>query len=333
MIDSKSMGNAQNGDNSKCKYFEMVQTIVCGQRESNEIATINNLMVLFTASFPPVRLSIALMLFATTFVSYIVRVNLSISILGMVRIENQTEDVKYDLPDVSWAIENRAHCTAILKSWVIALHSISVRSTIQLVKFATKSCVERILLWFDGNSIDWRIVESIAGTSNRCWYEPWIECDRYSFRSVGSWTVIILGGFCCAILSWRFFRKFDGSSIVDANKLIWMLFFDSFSGNFGARPPNLHSKMGSHTGNGKIHMHFNRWHSRNRADMAIRCISNDTLGMGVRLLHTCHYSFTHHNLMVLHCIQFTSRTSAHHRTWTQIYWSIKRKHCFAITCM
>lgn len=68
----------------------------------------NNCIDGFTASFPPVRLGIALMLFATTFVSYIVRVNLSISILGMVRtqqIENQTEDVKYDLPDVSLASE------------------------------------------------------------------------------------------------------------------------------------------------------------------------------------------------------------------------------------
>ncbi|XP_055312815.1 sialin-like isoform X2 [Sitodiplosis mosellana] len=52
--------------------------------------------------FPPTRLTIALMLFATTFVGYIIRVNLSISILGMVRtqqIVNQTENQKYDLPD------------------------------------------------------------------------------------------------------------------------------------------------------------------------------------------------------------------------------------------
>lgn len=54
--------------------------------------------------FPPTRFSIALMLFITTFVGYIIRVNLSISILGMVRtqqIDNQTENQKYDLPDVS----------------------------------------------------------------------------------------------------------------------------------------------------------------------------------------------------------------------------------------
>lgn len=58
------------------------------------------------ASFPPTRLWIALMLFATTFVMYIIRVNLSISILGMVRTHKQTENetIKFDLQDVS-AIE------------------------------------------------------------------------------------------------------------------------------------------------------------------------------------------------------------------------------------
>lgn len=55
------------------------------------------------ASFPPTRLWIALMLFATTFVMYIIRVNLSVSILGMVRTHKQTENetIKFDLPDVS----------------------------------------------------------------------------------------------------------------------------------------------------------------------------------------------------------------------------------------
>lgn len=56
------------------------------------------------ASFPPTRLWIALMLFATTFVMYIIRVNLSVSILGMVRTHKQTENetIKFDLPDVSF---------------------------------------------------------------------------------------------------------------------------------------------------------------------------------------------------------------------------------------
>lgn len=44
-----------------------------------------------------------MMLFATTFVGYIIRVNLSVSILGMVRAQQQTENetIKFDLPDVS----------------------------------------------------------------------------------------------------------------------------------------------------------------------------------------------------------------------------------------
>lgn len=55
------------------------------------------------ASLPPTRLWIAFMIFATTFVMYIIRVNLSVSILGMVRTHEQTENetIKFDLPDVS----------------------------------------------------------------------------------------------------------------------------------------------------------------------------------------------------------------------------------------
>lgn len=46
-----------------------------------------------------------MMIFATTFVMYIIRVNLSISILGMVRTHKQTENetIKFDLPDVSYS--------------------------------------------------------------------------------------------------------------------------------------------------------------------------------------------------------------------------------------
>lgn len=59
-----------------------------------------------SASFPPTRFGIAMMLFATTFVGYIIRVNLSVSILGMVRAQQQTENetMKFDLPDVSAAV-------------------------------------------------------------------------------------------------------------------------------------------------------------------------------------------------------------------------------------
>ncbi|XP_031630275.1 sialin-like [Contarinia nasturtii] len=68
------------------------------------------------STFPPTRLSIAFMLFATSFVGYVVRVNLSIIIIGMVRtqpIENQTElqNIKYDMPDYgpryNWTISQQ----------------------------------------------------------------------------------------------------------------------------------------------------------------------------------------------------------------------------------
>lgn len=65
----------------------------------------------------PTRLPIGLMIFASTFVGYVIRVNLSISILGMVRAhhaENSTDNGKYELqfelPDVSVCVRVVRFC-------------------------------------------------------------------------------------------------------------------------------------------------------------------------------------------------------------------------------
>lgn len=84
-------------DNPKRKYtHSQIQKVFAETK-------LNTILFFSVASFPPTRLGIALMLFATTFVMYIIRVNLSVSILGMVRTHKQTENetIKFDLPDVS----------------------------------------------------------------------------------------------------------------------------------------------------------------------------------------------------------------------------------------
>lgn len=127
-----------------------------------------------SATFPPTRLGIAFMLFATTFVSYIIRVNLSISILGMVRTQQQTENetMKFDLPDVRWYVNFWIATTKyfILHDWADFFFEILSNVCFSMDPDTTGRIHNRALYWAPFSMVTWQL---------NCWAVFWINClDR-----------------------------------------------------------------------------------------------------------------------------------------------------------
>lgn len=274
------------------------------------------------ASFPPTRLGIALMLFATTFVMYLIRVNLSISILGMVRTHKQTENetIKFDLPDVSVWHPIEWFCS-ISNAHVLCFVCFLVRSALQLDKFPAKSHTECVLLRFHGDSIDRWCFESNFWPTHCGGHVVGLQCNCYGLCSVGGRNLsIILVGVLGACSTRRIKCKCTIVSVVSSMK--WQIGCNRrhfhhvgvfpnrhFAGHHVSGFAMHHREVVSARRERQIRVCHNWRHFGHSRDMAICCLSHDWTRMGLHILYSGDNCAGSDYPMDIDRLQFTSWTS------------------------
>lgn len=251
----------------------------------------------------PTRLSVGIMLFIAAFASYLLRVNMSINILGMVEPSNRTnaaKDVRLDFMQPPFF-----QCASFFFQPTI---SCVVWTAIWLECKRTEHHFRRLFLgiyananprWNSGRLVWW-------ATCDR--HLTCAECDRNDLHSVCG-EAIVLGCVHFAIQYWAFWSKIDafGFWIATMNNFESCSFLGRhFSGNSKS-----HFEMGAAQWEREVCFDSGRRYIGHRCNVASGRLAHGQLWMGVSVLCSGPSYIAVDCALVFHRFQSTSRTSTY----------------------
>lgn len=206
----------------------------------------------------PTRLNVGIMMFAAAFASYLLRVNMSINILGMVQPSNSTND------------------TSDVRLFLICTDMPSVSIMFLPISLSLSVCVCRCLVWtairlgckwteHDSGSVLLRIHVDTNTRRHSGRLDWWTTGDRYcAGPECGSYNAdpvrgesFVLGCFHYALWHWH----------------IWRWYFPSNTKSY--------CEMGAAQREREIRFDNGRWHSRHGSHLAGGRLADGQLRMGV----------------------------------------------------